>query len=148
MASSTFTKFHCLTQDLARGVHNWTPSTGDTLKVYLTTTTPNPSTHGSKVDLSETVVTGNGYTATGASLVVNALSVQTAGLFKLVIDDPPVWEATGAGFGPLRYAVVYNSSKPNSPLIGFFDYSSAIFVLAGESFTLDFSSTSGILQIA
>ena len=55
--------------------------------------------------------------------------------------------ATGA-VGPFRYAVLYNDTptSPADPLIGYWDYGSAITLANGETFTVDFGSS--ILTLA
>lgn len=146
MATSTLTKFQRLTQDLARGVHNWTPSTGHTLKVYLTNSTPSVSADLVKADLPESVSTGGGYTAGGVTVTINAASVQTSGTFKLILNDPPVWTGTGAGFGPVRYFVLYNDTPVGDPLIGYWDFGSSISIGDGETLTLDLDNTNGVIQ--
>jgi hypothetical protein len=53
--------------------------------------------------------------------------------------------ATGA-VGPFQYAVLYNDTAASDPLIGWWDYGSAVTLANGETFTIDFSAS--ILTIA
>jgi hypothetical protein len=139
---ATFTKFNQFVEDLAKKVHNLD---ADTLKVMLVNTAP-IAANSVKADLTE-ISAGNGYTA-GGTAVANQDAEQTSGTLKLVGDDV-VFTASGA-IGPFRYAVLYNDtpSSPADPLIGFWDYGSSISLANGETFTVDFDGTNGILQVA
>jgi hypothetical protein len=145
MAVATFNKFNAFVEHLAEKVHNLG---ADTLKVYLTATAPNGSTMAIKGDLSETLTTTGGYTAGGATAAITS-SAQTGGTYKLVLADPPTWTATGSGFGPFRYAVLYNSTSttPLNPLIGWWDNVTPVTLTSGQTFAVDFDPTSGVLTI-
>jgi hypothetical protein len=43
--------------------------------------------------------------------------------------------------------VLYNDTATNDELIGWWDYNSSITLAAGETFTVDFDPTSGVLTI-
>jgi hypothetical protein len=145
MAVAAFNKFNSFVEHLAEKVHNLG---ADTLKVYLTNTAPNGSTMAVKADLSETLTTTGGYTAGGATAAITS-SAQTGGTYKLVLGDPATWTATGSGFGPFRYAVLYNDTptSPADPLIGWWDNASAVTLTVGQQFTVDFDPTNGVLTI-
>jgi hypothetical protein len=145
MATVAFNKFNAFVEHLAEKVHNLG---ADTLKVYLTPTAPNASTMTVKADLAEVLTTTGGYTAGGATAAITS-SAQTSGTYKLVLADPPTWTASGAGFGPFRYAVLYNDTptSPADPLIGWWDNTTNVTLTSGQSFTVDFDPTSGVLTI-
>lgn len=145
---AAFNKFNIFVEDLAKAVHNFTPSTGDTLKVYLSNDTPSASLDAIKADLAE-ITAGNGYTAGGNSATISA-SAQTSGTYKLILSDPTTWTATGGTIGPFRYAVLYNDSTAakTDPLIGYWDYGSAVTLAIGESFAVDFDGSTGVLTLA
>lgn len=140
---AVFNKFHTFVEHIAEGVHNL--QTG-ALKVLLTNTAPTAA-NSVRADLIE-LAAGNGYTTGGATATV-ASSAQTSGTYKLVLDDPPTWTATGA-IGPFRYAVLYNDTptSPADPLIGWWDYGTSITLNTGETFRVDFDPTSGVLTLA
>jgi hypothetical protein len=98
-----------------------------------------------KADLTE-ITAQNGYSAGGTAATTSSSS-QTGGTYKLVLADV-VFTASGGSFGPLRYAVLYDDTATNDELIGFWDYGSAISINTGETFTVDFDATNGVLQLA
>jgi hypothetical protein len=137
---ATFNKFHSFVAARNNGVHNMG---AHALKVMLTNAAPAAS-NTVKANLTE-IAAGNGYPAGGLAVVVTA-SDQTAGTYKLVVDDI-VLTPTGP-IGPFRYAVLYNDTptSPPDPLIAWWDYGSSITPNVGEPFTIDFSAVNGALQ--
>lgn len=140
---ATYNKFQQFVEDVAQGVHDLTPSTGHTLKVALTNTLP--------VNTSAVLADLTGVIAAPAvdsdTLTINAASGQTAGTYKLVLDDL-LMTASGS-VGPFRYVVVYNDTptSPADPLIAWYDYGSSITLSAGEKLNLDFDATTGVLTL-
>lgn len=137
---ATPVKFYVFSENLAEKVHNLG---SDTLKVLLTNSAP-VVTNQVKADVTE-ISAGNGYTAGGTAVTITSSS-QSSGVYKLVGNDV-VFTATGA-LGPFRYAVLYNDTptSPADPLIQFWDYGSSITLANGETFTVDFDPTNGIIQ--
>ena len=138
-----FSKFNCFTEDLAEKVHNLG---ADTLKVLLTNTAPTAS-NTVKANLTE-ISAGNGYTAGGTAASITS-SAQSSGTYKLVLADV-VFTAAGGSIGPFRYAILYNDTptSPADPLIGWYDYGSSITLADGETLTVDFDPTNGVLTLA
>ncbi len=136
---------HAAVEHLAEKVHNLS---ADTLKVFLTNSAPSASAESVYVDLTD-LSTANGYTAGGNAVTITSSS-QTSGTYKLVLADPATWTASGGTIGPFRYAVLYNDTptSPADPLIGAWDYGSAITLAIGETFTVDFDGTTGVLTLA
>lgn len=139
---ASFNKFDAFVEALSEKVHNLG---SDTLKVYLSNDTPSASADAVKADLAE-ISAGNGYTA-GGNTATQSSSAQTAGLYKLVLGDPASWTASGGAIGPFRYAVLYNSTAASENLIGWWDYGSAITLQPGDTFTVDFDATTGVLTL-
>ena len=138
---ATFTKFYCLTEDLAEGKHNLG---SDAIKIMLTNVAPNVATHTVKTDITE-IAAGFGYSAGGTAAAI-ASSAQTLGVYKLVIDDV-TFTASGGTMATFQYAVLYNDTSATKPLIGYYDKGSAI-SLTDPDFTLvDFSAATGVLTL-
>lgn len=116
----------------------------DTLKVMLTLSAPVAS-NTVKANLTE-ISAGNGYSAGGTATTISS-SAQTAGTYKLVCTDV-VFTASGGAIADFRYAVLYNDTATNDELIGFWDYGSTVSLATGETFTVDFDSSAGVLTIA
>ena len=135
-------KFNAYAEHVSEKVHNLQ---SDTLKVMLTNVAP-IATNSLRGDLTE-ISAGNGYTA-GGSQAVQAASEQTAGVYKLTLADVN-FTATGGSIGPFRYAVLYNDTptSPADPLILFWDYGTSLTLTAGNSFTVDFDATAGVLTL-
>lgn len=140
---AAFNKFREFAQDVGRGVHDLD---SDTLKILLTNIAP-VNTNQVKADLTE-IAAGNGYAA-GGSVVASTAYSQALGVGKLTGNDV-VFLASGGSIGPFRYAVLYNDTptSPADPLVGWWDYGSAVTLADGESFTVDYDPTNGILQIS
>lgn len=140
---ASYNKFQAFVEDVAEKVHNLG---ADTLKVMLTLTAPT-ATNAVKADLTE-IAAGNGYTAGGTAATISSSS-QSSGTYKLVLADV-TFTASGGAIADFRYAVLYNDTptSPTDPLIGYWDYGSTVSLASGESFTVDFDGTNGVLQIA
>lgn len=137
---ATYLKFNSFVEAVAEKVHNLG---SDTLKVALTNTTPvNTNTQLSNITQ---IANGNGYT-TGGSTATQSSSAQTSGTYKLVLGDV-VFTASGT-MGPFEWAVLYNDTATNDELIGYWDYGAAVTLQSGETFTVDFDATNGVLTIA
>jgi len=133
--------FNAFMEALVEGTHDLDTHT---FKVYLTNAAPDAAADSLKTDLAE-ISAGNGYTAGGTALNVTS-SGQTGGTYKLIADDVS-FDASGGSIGPFRYAVLYNDTATGDPLIGWWDYGTAVTLNAGENFVLDFG-TDGVLNLA
>ena len=142
---AAFNKFNQFVEDLAKKVHNLGVG-ADTLKVALTNSAP-IATNTVFANITE-ISAGNGYSAGGAALTISA-SAQSSGTYKLTINDVTITASAGS-IGPFRYVVLYNDTptSPADPLIGWYDYGTNLTITAGNSFTVDFDGTNGVLTIA
>lgn len=140
---AAFNKFNCFVADVASAKHQMQTGTAQVFKVYLTNTPPvaTNTVYNTPADLS----TANGYTAGGVSIGTITGS-QTSGTFKFVGGTDPAWTASGGNIGPYQYAVLYNTAG-TQPLIGWWDYTTAITLTNGNTFTADLDQTNGILTI-
>lgn len=132
---ATFNKFEAFTEHLAEKVHDLD---ADTLKIYLSNTAPSASLDAVKADLAE-ITNENGYTA---PVDAQAATSRSGGTTSVTGTDVTI-TASGGTVGPFQYAILYNDTptSPADPLIGWWDYGSAITLQAGESITVDFGSS-------
>jgi hypothetical protein len=135
---ASFVKFQDFAEQLGKGVHQL-HAAGHTLKVYLSNTAPNVATHAIKGDLAE-ITAQNGYPSGGTD-TQNDYS-ESGGTGTCTGVDV-VFTASGGSFGPFQYVVLYNDTPtgPVDPLIGYWNYGSAISVNDGETFTVDFGAS-------
>lgn len=117
----------------------------DTWKIALTNASPVAKT--SFVAGTDDLATGGGYTAGGNAATVASAS-QTAGTYKLVLNSPATWTASGGDIGPFRYAVLWDTTQ--SAPVGFWDYGSSITLLGanGDTFTVTLDGTNGVFTVA
>lgn len=88
------------------------------------------------------VANGNGYT-TGGNAATTSTATQTGGTYKLVLNSPAVWTATGAGF-TFQYAVLTDSTTGTN--VAYWDYGSSQTVAVGETVTVTLDATNGVFQ--
>ena len=112
---------------------------GHTLKIMLTNVAPTATGVTIKANITE-IATGNGYVAGG--LDIENTGSETAGTYTIGATDK-TWTATGGAIAQFRYVVLYNDTptSPADPVIGWWDYGSAVDLSAGETFTTDFGAT-------
>lgn len=136
-------KFNVYVENISEKVHNLET---DTLKVMLSNTAP-VATNAIRTDITE-ITPGNGYTA-GGTQATQSSSAQTSGTYKLVLADV-TYTAAGGSIGPFRYPVLFNDTptSPADPLILYWDYGASVTLTDGNSFTVDFSATNGVLTLA
>lgn len=140
---ATFNKCNAFVQDLGQKVHNLDT---DDLKIALTNTAPTAATT-TATGLPGEVATGGGYTAGGVSLAGSVTFVQSAGVASLASTANTVFTAT-TGFGPFRYALLYNNTAAGKNAIGYYDYGTSISLNAGETLTIDVLTNSTILTLS
>lgn len=137
---AAFNKFNAFVEALAEKVHNL----GSDQIVIALCAAANAPVAGNSVlsDLTEI-----DYTNCSTRNVSTASSSQTGGTYKLVLDDLTL-TAGGGPVGPFRYIVLYNGTAASDNLIGFYDYGSDLTLADGESLTVDFDGSNGVLTIA
>lgn len=138
---ATYNKFQAFVEHQAEKVHNLG---ADALTVALCATANAPvATNSVLADLTQI-----SYTNLSARVLTISSSLQTSGTYKLVIADL-VLTASGGSVAAFQYVVIYNDTpaSPADPLIAWFDYGSALTLANGETLTLDFDATNGLLQV-
>ena len=136
---ATYNKINSFVEAIAEKVHNLG---SDTLTIALTTNANAPV--ASNTQLSN--ITQISYTNLSARVPTISSSSQSSGTYKLVLADL-VLTASGA-VATFRDVLLYNDTATNDELIAWWDYGSDITLANGETFTLDFDGTNGVLQIA
>jgi hypothetical protein len=137
-----FNKFNVFSKDLLNGAHNFG---SNTFKIMLTNTAPTAA-NAVKADITD-ITAANGYSAGGSATTV---TVSTASGTAKAAGTAVTFTGSGGSFGPYRYAVLYNDTQtsPAKPLVGWWDYGSAISTNDTETFTVTPDATNGILTLA
>lgn len=130
-----FNKFESFSEHLAEKVHDLN---ADELDIYFSNATPSASADSVKADLAE-IATGNGYA--GPQDTQNATS-RSGGTTSVTGVDVTV-TATGGSIGPFQYIPLMNNTptSPADPLIGWWDYGSALTLLDTQSLLTDFGAS-------
>lgn len=144
---ATFNKFNTFSTDLSTKVHNLG---ADAINIGLTNTAP-VATNTVWANITE-IAAGNGYSAGGASCGVSGAG--SSGTYT-VTGTNVTWTASVGNIGPFEYIVLYNTTptSPLKPLIGWWDYGSALTLNGanGDSLTVKFNggaSSGTILTVA
>ena len=135
--SVAFTKINSFVENVAEKAIDLS---GNGITVALTNTA-HTSTWDELADLTQV-----SYTNCSSRVCTVSSSAQTDGTYKLVLADL-VLTATGA-VGPFQYIYLYDDNSTGDKLIGYYDYGSAVTLASGDTFTLNFDGTSGVLTLA
>ena len=135
---ATYTKFQCFVEDVAEKKHNLG---SDQLVVALSNVAP-VNTNTVLANLTQVA-----YTYCSTRNLTTATSAQTAGTYKLVVNDLTL-TASGGAVGPFQYVTVYNDAATNDELIAFYNYGSSITLADGETILLNFDGSNGLCTIA
>lgn len=133
---ATFTKINSFVELLAEKTFNLG---SDVLTIALTNTAHN-SAWTKLSDLTQV-----SYANLSSRVLTTSSSAQTSGTYKLVLADL-VLTASGA-VGPFRYVYIYDDTATNDELIGYYDYGSSLSMVSGDTFTIDFNASDGVLTI-
>jgi hypothetical protein len=138
---AAFNKLNGFVEHLAEKVHNLA---SDQLVVYLTNTAPGsegtPPTGATGTNVAANL-TQVAYTFLSSRNITTSSSAQTAGTYALSLTDL-ILTASGGSVGPFRYVYLGNDTptSPADPLIGYWDYGSAVTLGDGETLTIDFAT--------
>jgi hypothetical protein len=142
--------FNKINDFVVNAVHNMDLES-DQIVVALSNTAPSAETTDPTTDGNGILgnVTEISYTNCSTRNVTTTSSTQTSGTYKLVLTDITL-TASGGDVGPFRYVYIYNDTvaTPADPLIGYYDYGLSLTLNDGDSFTLDFSATDGVIQVS
>lgn len=142
--------FNKIADFIVNAVHNMDLES-DQIAIALSNTAPGSETTPPTGDGDGVLanVTEISYTNCSSRNVTTTSSAQTSGTYKLVLADLTL-TASGGSVGPFQYIYVYDDTvtTPADPLIGYYDYASALTLNDGDSFTVDFSATNGVIQLS
>jgi len=144
---ATFNKVNDFVENIAHGVMNLS---SNQLVVALSNTAPgsessNPTATGNGVIGNVTQIS---YTNLSSRNITTTSSLETSGTYKLTLTDL-VLTASGS-VGPFRYVYIYNDTptSPADPIIGYYDHGSSVTLANGETYTIDFDGSNGLLTLA
>lgn len=136
---AAFTKFNSFVEAVAEKVHNLG---SDQIVVALCNAANAPVAGNSQLSNLTTIA----YTNLSSRNVTTASSAQSSGTYKLTLTDL-VLTASGGAVAPFRYVVLYNDTATNDELIGYYDYTSDLTLANGETLTINFDDSAGVLTI-
>ena len=123
----------------------------DQLAIALSNTAPgsessNPTADGNGILGNVTQIS---YSNLSSRNLTISSSGQTSGVYKLILADLTL-TASGGSVAAFRYIYIFNDtvSSPSKPLIGYYDYGSSLTLNDGDTFTIDFSPSNGVIQLA
>ena len=135
---ATFNKFQAWAENMVEVANCGT----DTFKVAFCAAANAPiATNSVLADLTTATTNADSVTLTVST------SAQSAGTYTLLFADKTI-TATAGGIGPFRYVVVYDDTptSPADPLVCWYDYGSEITVASGETFVMDWTTSSFTLS--
>lgn len=139
---AAFTKFEDFVRELCVGGHNLDGT--DTIAIYLAATAAAPSVSADavKADIAEIAVAGGYLGFNDATCDTLNTGSEATGTFTVVGTDRVI-TATAAGIAAFQYVILGNTTPatPLDPLIGWWDYGSAVTLASGETFTVDFGAS-------
>lgn len=132
---AAFNKHNVFTEDLAEKVHNL----GADALTYALTATANAPIASNSILANLTQISYTNLSTRVAGTPTT--SAQSAGVYTLLLPDL-VLTASGA-VATFQYVDLYNDTptSPADPLIGWYDYGAAVTLASGETFTIDYTTS-------
>ena len=125
----------------------------DQLVIALSDTAPssessNPTADGNGILGNVTQISYSNISGSNPRNLTTTSSGQTGGVYKLILADLTL-TASGGSVAAFRYIYIYNDTvtSPADPLIGYYDYGSSLTLNYGDTFTIDFSPSNGVIQL-
>ncbi len=120
----------------------------DSLVIALSNTAPGSESSNPTADTNGILgnVTQISYSNLSSRSLTRTSSSQSGGVYKLVLADLTL-TASGGSVAAFRYIYIYNDTVTNDPLIGYYDYGSSLTLNDGDTFTIDFSPSNGVIQL-
>lgn len=136
---ANFVKFYSFCEAVFEKKHDFS---SDQFKILLTNTAPS-LTWTQKSNVTGELVTGGGYTSGGTNITTTSCN-QSSGLLTIIFQDV-IFTGSGGGFGPFRYAIMFNETSVNDLLVGYYDYAYSITVGGTQQFVVDMNQSTGFL---
>jgi pantothenate kinase len=142
---ASFVKYYQFVENLAKGVHNFTSDASCTVTVALSNTVGDIA----QTNATLSQITQISYANCSSRVVTNITAEQTTGTLNLIASNDLVLTASGV-VGPFQYVILYDDdpTSPADPLIGCYNYGSAVTLQDTETFTINFDQVNGILTVA
>jgi len=122
----------------------------DQLAIALSNTAPGSESSNPTADTNGILgnVTQISYSNLSSRNLTTTSSGQSGGVYKLVLADLTL-TASGGSVAAFRYIYIYNDTvtSPADPLVGYYDYGSSLTLNDGDTFTIDFSPSNGVIQL-
>ena len=131
---ASFVKYQDFVEQLGLETHQLNT---DALHVTLSNTAINVA-HTQLSQVGE-IATGNGFTQGGED-TLNSWS-ESGGTATCAATDV-TFTASGGAIAQFQYVILFNQTATNDELIGSWDYGSAVDLANGESFKVDFTTSS------
>ena len=136
-------------QELLKGVHNFTTSTGNTFKIALYTSSASFTAATTAYTATNEIATGGGYTQPGLALTIPASMPSLTTTVAWTDFDDALWSSStitnAAG------AMIYNDTASGDPAVAILDFGGNKSSSAGD-FTVTFptppTSANAIIRIA
>jgi hypothetical protein len=132
---AAYNKFNAFVENLAEKVHNLQ---SDAITCALTATANAPvATNSVLADLTQIA-----YTNLSARVFTVTTSAQTSGTYTWLLADLTL-TASGGSVAAFQYVVIYNDTptSPADPLIGWYNYGSALTLADTETLLIDFTTS-------
>lgn len=132
---AAFNKHNAFVEDLAEKVHNL----GSDALTYALTATANAPTAANSILANLTQISYTNLSTRVAGTPTT--SAQSSGTYTLLLPDL-VLTASGA-VASFQYVDLYNDTptSPADPLIGWYDYGASVTLASGETFTIDYTTS-------
>ena len=136
---ATFVKFQPFVENLAEGKFDFTSDATCTPTIALSAGAPT-NTWGTLAECTEVA-----YTNLSARVVTVTSSSQTAGTYKLVLEDLTL---TASGVvADWRYVILYDDDAASDELIAYWDKGATVSMTSGDTVLINFDGTNGVFQL-
>ncbi len=134
-----------LSGNVAANAISWKASGGDAIKVALSNSAPSNTLDKYTIAGITEIASGNGYTQGGATCTCGDKSYATGTVSYPLTVGSPTWTSGTADMATFEYVIFFDSTPTDKPLIGWYDYGSALVLHGANADTFTVSLTGGNL---